>query len=151
MKLKNNLGFTIFELMIAIAIIAFLSILTVPNLMKFLSKAKRTEAYVNLGSLAMAQKMHFAQTGKYTNILGQGGLNWSPEGNNNYAYGFSGQQNINYFPGKLQTDPGVLNGSSIKQNGFIMYAACDIDGDGKPDILSIDQNNEIRIIQDDLA
>jgi len=151
MKIKDNSGFTILELMIVVAIIAFLSILTVPNLMKFLSKAKRTEAYVNLGSLAMAQKMYFAQNGKYTNILGPGGLNWTPEGNINYAYGFPGQQNINYFSGKLQADANALTGSKINQNNFVIYAAGDIDNDGKPDILSIDQNNEIKIVQDDLA
>lgn len=151
MRLKNRCGFTLLELMIVVAIIAFLSILTVPNLMRFLSKAKRTEAYVNLGSLAMAQKMHFAQNGQYTNILGLGGLNWAPAGSINYAYGFPGQENINYFAGKLQVNSSNLAGSKINKDGFIIYAAGDIDNDGKADVLSIDQNNEIKIVQDDLA
>lgn len=149
MKIKDN-GFTILELMIVIAIIAFLSILTIPNLMKFLAKAKRTEAYINLGSIATAQKMYFAQNGQYTNILGRGGLNWSTEGTTNYTYGFQGQKNINYIPGKLQADLNALNSSKITQEGFIIYAVGDIDNDGKSDILSIDQNNEIKIVQDDL-
>jgi hypothetical protein len=27
----------------------------------------------------------------------------------------------------------------------------DIDGDGEPDVLSVDQNNNITVVQDDLA
>lgn len=150
MKLKNY-GFTLIELMIVVVIIAFLSILTVPNLMKFLYKAKRTEAYINLGSLAIAQKMYFAQNGEYTNILGPEGLNWSCEKNINYTYGFTGQENKNYFQGNLKAAENSLSGSLANKNKFIIYAAADIDGDGKLDILSIDQDNQIKIVQDDLA
>ena len=49
-------GFTLIELMIVVAIIAFLSIIAVPNFFKFLAKAKRSEAYMNLSSIYTAQK-----------------------------------------------------------------------------------------------
>lgn len=143
-----KIGFTLLELMIVIAIISFLSIIAVPNLMKFLAKAKRTEAYINLSSLAMAEKAYFAENGKYTTNIATD-LNWAPEGNYNYTYGFSsGSANNSYFIGKLNTPPSNL--ATITADGFIICATADIDGDGKPDVISINQNNEIKIVEDDL-
>lgn len=150
MYIKKKNAFTLIELMIVVAIIAFLSILTIPNLMKFLAKSKRAEAYINLSSLAMAQKAYFAENGKYTNILSKEGLNWKPEGNFNYSYGFNGSVNSNYFVGQLKTPVSNLSNSKITPEGFTICAAGDIDGDGVADVLCINQNNEIKILQDDL-
>ncbi len=41
-------GFTLVELMVVVAIIGFLAMIAVPNFMRFLAKAKRAEAYMNL-------------------------------------------------------------------------------------------------------
>jgi len=152
-KFMNKKGFTLIELMIVIAIIAFLSVLAIPSLMKFLAKAKRTEAYINLSSLAMAEKAYFAEHGKYTTSLsGANSLNWQPEGNFNYTYGFSsGSEGQAYFVGALATPASSLSQAQITKDGFKICAAGDIDGDGKPDILCIDQSSKITILEDDLA
>ena len=50
-------GFTLIELMIVVAIIAFLAIVSVPSFMKFLAKAKRAEAYMNLSSIYGAKSI----------------------------------------------------------------------------------------------
>jgi len=143
-------GFTIIELMIVVAIIAFLSMVAVPTFTKFLSKAKRAEAYMNLSSIYAAQKAYWAEHGKYSDALsGDGGIGWQPEGNINYTYGFPGSQGRNYFTGKLNTPmsgPGRADAQS-----FVAVAIGDIDGDGQPDILTVDQNNNIVIVTDDLA
>lgn len=145
-------GHTLIELMIVIAIIAFLSVLAVPSLMRFLAKAKRAEAYVNLSSLAMAQKAYWAENGHYTKNLGNGGLNWKPEGDYNYSYGFAdGSEGVNYYTGNLKASSNDLSGSRITENGFIIRAAGDIDGDRKSDVIEIDENNRIRIVENDLA
>lgn len=148
---KFKTGFTLIELMIVIAIIACLSMITIPSLMKFLAKSKRAEAYINLSSLAMAQKAYFAEHGKYTtNLFGTDGLGWKPEGNFNYTYGFPGAEGQNYFTGQIKTPVSALSNSKITADGFSVCAVCDIDSDGTPDVLCIDQNNKITIIQDDL-
>src|SRR5437016_4874696 len=97
-------GFTIIELMIVVAIIAFLSMVAVPTFTKFLAKAKRAEAYMNLSSIYAAQKAYWAEHGTYSDVLsGDGGIGWQPEGNINYTYGFAGSEGRNYFTGKLNT------------------------------------------------
>ncbi len=144
-------GFSLIELMIVVAIIACLSVIVTPSLMKLVAKAKRAEAYVVLRSLALAQKAYFAEFGHYTtNLFGAQGLSWKPEGNYNYTYGFSGAAGHNHFVGQLKTPASALQGAHITSDGFTAYAAGDIDGDGEPDILSIDQDNVIKIVKDDL-
>jgi prepilin-type N-terminal cleavage/methylation domain-containing protein len=154
-------GFTLIELMIVVAIIAFLAIVSVPSFMKFLAKAKRAEAYMNLSSIYAAQKAYWAENGKYSDVLaGDGGIGWKPEGYNGggkgekfyYTYGFgSGSEGRNYFTGKLQASSTHMNMAKADANGFVAVAVGDIDGDGKMDVLMVDENNNIQIVQDDLT
>lgn len=147
--MKNKIdGFTLIELMIVVAIIAVLSVLAVPGLMKSLAKAKRAEAYINLGSLAMAEKAYFAEHGAYSANLGD--IGWKPEGSYNYTYGFNGSEGKNNFIGGLKTPSAELKGAGVTPDGFVAVAAGDVDGDGTADVISIDQNNTITIVQDDL-
>jgi len=154
-------GFSLIELMIVVAIIALLASLAIPNFMRFLAKAKRSEAYMNLSSIYTAQKAYWAEHGKYAQSLsGEGGLGWKPEGYSGggknekfyYTYGFaSGGEGKGYFTGKLETPASHLNMSRANDKSFIIAAAGDIDGDGEPDILTVDENNNIKIVQDDLS
>lgn len=141
-------GFTIIELMIVIAIIGFLAMVSVPSLKKFLAKAKRTEAHLNLSSLATAQKVYWAEHGTYTDDLQA--LGWKPEGEVHYSYGFPGSEGKNNIVGKLGGGTAGLASGKADKQGFIAVAAGDIDGDGEPDIITIDQNNKITIEKDDL-
>lgn len=159
-RCKNLEGFTLIELMIVIAIIAFLTMISVPNFFKFLAKAKRTEAYMNLGTLYVAQKAFWAEHGKYSQQLaGEGGIGWQPEGYSGggrqerfyYTYGFaSGKEGENYFTGKLETPASKLEGTKADEQSFIAGAAGDIDGDGIADFLTVDERNEIKVVIDDL-
>ena len=154
-------GFTLAELMVVVAIIAFLAMVAVPSCMRFFAKAKRTEAYVNLHSMYGAQKAYWAEHGRYTDVLsGPGGIGWQPEGYSHggsnerfyYTYGFGhGAEGRNFFTGNLLTEQTHLSGSYADEKGFLMFAAGDIDGDGEPDILSIDHFNKITIVKDDLV
>lgn len=145
-------GFTIIELMIVVAIIAFLSMVAVPTFTKFLAKAKRAEAYMNLSSIYAAQKAHWAEHGKYSDVLsGEGGIGWQPEGSINYTYGFPGAAGRNNFVGKLNTPMSGAGNPHADAQSFVAVAIGDIDGDGQPDVLTVDQNNNIVIVQDDLA
>ena len=141
--LKKN-GFTLIELMVVIAIIAFLAMIAVPNMLYYVSKAKRTEAYAQLASLALAEKAYFAEHGSYTkDIAGAQGLNWKCQG--------SGQEGVHHFIGKLKAPASALAKANIGPKEFLLVAAADIDGDGEYDILSIDQDNVFTLISDDLA
>lgn len=159
-KMKRQ-GFTLIELMIVIAIIGFLAMVSVPSFMRFLAKAKRAEAYMQLNSIYAAEKSYWAEHGTYSSVLlGQGGIGWKPEGYSGggknekfyYTYGFSGGgEGRGYVTGKLETPASNLGISKADKDGFVAVAAGDIDGDGKPDILTIDQNNTITVVQDDLT
>ncbi len=153
-------GFSLIELMIVIAIVAFLAMIAVPSYTRYLAKAKRAEAYMQLSSIYAAQKAYWAENGKYsTQLSGQGGLGWRPEGYNGggagerfyYTYGFGGSEGQNAFTGKLGTSPGYLSKGYANEYGFLAIADGDIVGVGEPDILAVDQFNNITILQDDLA
>ena len=157
----NKKGFSLVELMVVVAIIAFLAMVAVPSFTKFLSKAKRAEAYMNLGSIYTGQKAYWAENGRYTSVLsGRDGIGWQPEGYTGgglkekfyYTYGFAeGSEGQNYFTGKLNAPSSALRSAKADQNGFVASAAADIDGDGGYDVLTVDQSNNLKLEQDDLA
>lgn len=159
--MASRKGFTLIELMIVVAIIAFLSVIAVPSFLRYLSKAKRAEAYMNLGAIYLAQKAYFAEHGTYSsNLYGPNSIGWRPEGYNGggknerfyYTYGFgTGSEGTNYVTGKLETPSSHLSSAYADANGFLVVAAGDIDGDGQPDILTVDQFNNITVVKDDLA
>ena len=146
-------GFTLIELMIVVAIIATLAFIVGPRLMTPLHKSKRTEANINLSSIYTAQKAYFAEHNKYSDVLvGDGGIGWKPEGTPRYTYGFAGQEGVNYFNGSLNAPINLLGSySNVGDNSFTVVAIGDIDGDGQPDVITINENKEIKIVQDDLA
>ena len=144
------LGFTLIELMIVVAIIAILAMIAVPNFLRYVSKAKRSEVYLNLGSIYSAQKAYWAENGTYSSNLNT--IGWKPEGEINYTYGFPGSEGVNFFTGKLKSPSSELTSlGKADKDSFVAVAVGDIDGDGKPDVVTINQNREIKIVQDDLA
>ncbi len=146
----KSLGFTLIELMIVVAIIAFLAVVAIPNFLGYVSKAKRSEVYLNLGSIYMAEKAYWAEHGTYSNILTSEGIGWKPEGQTNYTYGFPGTEGINYVSGKLGGQASDLSLANAGKDTFIVAAVADIDGDGQPDVITINEKREINILQDDL-
>jgi len=159
-KTNKFFGFTLIELMIVVAIICFLSVIAVPNFFKFLAKAKRSEAYMNLGSIYTAQKAYWAENGTYsTKLSGKDSIGWKPQGYTSggkkekfyYTYGFGrGSEGSSYFTGKKETSHTYLNMTMADNESFIAGAVCDIDGDGKPDVITIDHNGKIEIVENDL-
>ena len=66
MKKKNKqLGFTLLELMITVAILGILSSIAVPSYMSYVTKSKRTEAKTEILRLAQLQESHYIQNLTY--------------------------------------------------------------------------------------
>jgi type IV pilus assembly protein PilA len=143
----KKIGFTLVELMIVVAIIAFLAMLTLPSFLKYMAKSKRAEAYLNLGAIYAAEKAYWAENDEYTDDLSK--LNWKPEGEHVYTYGFPGQSGKTYYPGK--SDFGQSLSGSASKTSFTVSAAADIDGDGEPDVITVDEKHSFKIEKDDLA
>ncbi len=141
-------GFSLIEVMVVIAIIAFFAVIALPNFMSFLAKAKRSEAHMQLRALYMLEKAYFAEHGVYTDKLqGPQSLNWKPEGSVSYTYGFPGSSVV----GALGAPASALSGAGMSGQGFTIAAAADIDNDGDFDVLTINEKGEIVILKDDLA
>jgi prepilin-type N-terminal cleavage/methylation domain-containing protein len=62
-------GFTIIELMIVVAILGILAAVAIPSFRTYQWKAKRSEAYVNLGALANSQKAYHALHDTFVGVV----------------------------------------------------------------------------------
>ena len=67
---KNNLGFTLLELLVVIAIIGILGAIGVPAYQGYVTKAKETKAQNSLQSIYMMQKNFFSQNYCYYKSAG---------------------------------------------------------------------------------
>jgi|SRR2546428_1375489 len=81
-KLQN--GFSLIELLIAVAIIGILAAIGIPNFLRFQARSKQSEAKTNLKALFAAEKGFMLEKDRYSSLVGE--IGFSPERNNRYAY-----------------------------------------------------------------
>ena len=65
----NRDGFTLIEILIAIAIIAIMAVVVAPNLMKYLGQAKKTAAQSTLKTLQLSVDQFYVATNHYPRSL----------------------------------------------------------------------------------
>jgi type IV pilus assembly protein PilE len=123
-KLK---AFTLPELLVVLVIIGVLVLLALPRLMPLISKAKSTEAELQLGHLYTLEKNYFYQHSKYTDNL----------------------QDLGYEQEKLTTEGGTANYRiEVIEAGNTTFraratAVVDFDGDGTFNVWEMDQEKKL--------
>jgi type IV pilus assembly protein PilE len=132
---KKVSAFTLTELLVVLVIIGILVLLALPNLMPLISKAKSTEAKIQMEHLHTLEKTYFYEHSKYSTDLG--------------VLGFEQE--------KLATE--AENGKanyrieviSASQNAYLARATAvvDFDGDGVFNVWEIDQDKNLREVTKD--
>lgn len=134
MKKSNKVkAFTLTELLVVLVIIGILVLLALPRLMPLISKAKSTEAELQLGHIHTLEKSYFYEHSKYTDNL----------------------NDIGYEQEKLTTEEGSANYRiEITQAANAIFkaratAVVDFDGDGEFNVWEIDQDKRLVEITKD--
>ncbi len=126
-------AFSLTELLVVLVIIGILVLLALPNLMPIISKAKATEAKVQLGHVFTLERSYFFEYSKYSDDL----------------------ETIGFEQEKLTTDGGQANyiieisemsGSHFKATAT---AVVDFDNDGNYNLWEIDEEkNLVEVVKD---
>lgn len=132
-KHKKVKGFSLTELLVVLVIIGILTLLALPVFMPMISKAKSTEAQVQLKHLFTLQQSYFYMYSKYSNELDEIGYE--------QAKLVDAGGNANY---KIE----IINAS---EKGFTASATAivDFDKDGVFNVWQINENQELKEITKD--
>ncbi|RZJ76961.1 MAG: prepilin-type N-terminal cleavage/methylation domain-containing protein [Flavobacterium sp.] len=130
-KLNERLdAYTLTEILIVLVIIGILILLALPNLMPLITKAKTTEAKLQLEHLSKLQQSYFYEHSKYSSDLVEIGFiqekltSDGKDGKANYKVEITAASN-NTFTAKAT-------------------AVADFDGDGTFNVWQIDQDKNIK-------
>ena len=123
-------AFTLTEVLVVLVIVGILVLLALPNLMPLISKAKSTEAKIQLEHLYTLEKTYFFEKSKYTSDLDAIGfiqeklMSESEDGQANYRIEIT------------EASPTAFTARAT--------AVADFDGDGVFNVWEIDQNKNLR-------
>lgn len=132
---KKVQAYTLTEILVVLVIIGILVLLALPNLMPLITKAKTTEAKLQLEHLAKLEQTYFYEHSKYSTDLVE----------------------LGFIQEKLSTDgkDGKANYkieiTAANNNTFLAKATAvaDFDGDGTFNVWQIDQDKNLKEITAD--
>lgn len=133
LKHKKLGAFTLFELLIAMAIIGILSALSVPVFLPLISRTKSTEAKLQLRHVLMLEKNNFYINSKYTTDVNE----------------------LGYEQAKLVTADGNANykidilDASVSNFTAKATAVVDFDGDGQFNVWQITADEKLKEVTPD--
>jgi type IV pilus assembly protein PilE len=120
-------AFTLTEVLVVLIIVGILILLALPNLMPLITKAKATEAKLQLQHVYMLEKNYFYEKSRYSKDLSE----------------------ISFEQQKMTPDGGQANYRieivDANNNGFVARATSvvDFNGDGNFNVWEIDQNQHL--------
>jgi type IV pilus assembly protein PilE len=123
-------AFTLTEVLVVLVIVGILVLLALPNLMPLITKAKSTEAKVQLEHLHTLEKTFFYEKSKYTTDIASIGFiqeKLTTEGEDGRA---------NYKIEVVEASPSSFLAKAT--------AVVDFDGDGTLNVWEIDQNKNLK-------
>lgn len=150
--MRSRNGFTLIELMIAVAIIGILVVIATAAFITFQAKSKQAEAKVNLeaiGNLALAYK-----TEKDTYITDFTGLGWTSTGSTRYGYYYNGSLysgTPSIAPSGGCPVPATDGAASVTASTFTSIAKGDIDRDATCDEWRYNQDRYLQNSINDAA
>jgi type IV pilus assembly protein PilE len=123
-------AFTLTELLVVLVIVGILVLLALPNLMPLISKAKSTEAKVQLEHLYTLEKSYFYEHSKYSSSLDDIGF-------------VQESLTTDGASGRANYQVSVTNASATNFSGKAT-AVVDFDGDGTFNVWEIDQDKNLQ-------
>lgn len=168
---KTESGFSLIELMIALAIIGILATLAIPRFLAYRMRAQQAEVKANLEAIKIAEVTYYSENHGYTDDLSA--MAWRPEGAPRYLYGFSSDTipaasgkndtaelaasttvgyatiNMTVFSGVPLTASQFPGGCNVTAGGFLAAAVANIDEDATIDQWTINEQSILTLISDD--
>jgi type IV pilus assembly protein PilE len=135
LRSKKIPAYTLTEILVVLVIIGILVLLALPNLMPLITKAKSTEAKMQLEHVHQLEKGYYYEHSKYSNNL--------PE------IGFTQEKlTTDGSDGKANYRVEVVNATSTN---FLARATAvvDFDGDGTFNVWEIDQEKNLKEVTQD--
>ena len=126
-------SFTLTEVLVVLIIIGVLILLALPNLMPLITKAKTTEAKIQLQHVYTLEKNYFFENSSYSNSLSDISFEQQP-------LSIQGGQ-ANY---KLEVVEASSTGFKVRATAVV-----DFDGDGTLNVWEIDQDKKMKEVTPD--
>ena len=94
--MRRHQGFTLIELMIAVAIVAILSAIAIPSYTEYVQRSRIIEATSTLSSMRVKMEQYFQDNRSYVNACTAGTVAPTPVATQYFAYGCAGLTNSLY-------------------------------------------------------